>query len=419
MASPHSNASTRRAAARALSTLAPYSPPSARLEAREALDKIEFLPAMPDLLAVISALIATTTTANDDATIGTIVKVAELRTSKAFEYKDSADAVLSTSMRNFGPHIILTILPLNLEPSDVKEGLTPRAFLLPLLVNAHPSPLSHFISYFVPLSERMFSYAQSAPSPAQEKLWTVLIGQVWNGLVGYCHHPQPADLEDALGGGSRFAVLLTQLLYTQPDLRTSILRALKVLVESNLEDGADDVPTKQKENIRFLSSQSESWLAVLFNVFGNPTTNRDQRAMVGDVIQSWARIAPAGQISKIYTNVAALFQSAKEEKDMMTTQDLLILLIPNLDPTGKNENDSQGLFEIMLTKEVLACKEGGVQKRAYKILAKLMAAGKVVPGGGMTTIETILKKLDESADGLAAAAKKVGATISVFLPGQK
>lgn len=71
-----------------------------------------------------------------------------------------------------------------------QPGVEPRAFLLPLLAQPHASPLSHFISYFVPLSERMFDLQQKAEVEGRQseaKVWKVLIGQVWAGLPGYCH----------------------------------------------------------------------------------------------------------------------------------------------------------------------------------------------------------------------------------------
>lgn len=48
-------------------------------------------------------------------------------------------------------------------------------------------------------------------------------------------------------------------------------------------------PAKAAENVAFLRTQAESWLAVFFNVFGS--INRDGRGMVGDVISTWAAIA--------------------------------------------------------------------------------------------------------------------------------
>jgi len=68
-------------------------------------------------------------------------------------------------------------------------GEEPRAFLLPLLGQPHPSPLSHFVGYFVPLSERMFDYQQKAETEgrqAEAKVWAVLVNQIWGGLSGYC-----------------------------------------------------------------------------------------------------------------------------------------------------------------------------------------------------------------------------------------
>lgn len=94
--------------------------------------------------------------------------------------------------------------------------------------------------------------------------------------------------------------LLSQLLYVQLELRPSILKALKTLVDSNValatdpsvEDGASfNLLTQQEaqENIDVLRSQAESWLAVLFNVYSSVV--RDSRGMVGDVIRSWVSIA--------------------------------------------------------------------------------------------------------------------------------
>jgi ribosomal RNA-processing protein 12 len=99
----------------------------------------------------------------------------------------------------------------------------------------------------------------------------------------------------------QFSQLISQLLYTQADLRPAVLKALKVMVESNVvlttptstEDGSFRPSSKiSKEeataNLAFLRTQAESWLAVLFNVFSS--VNKNSRGMVGDVISVWASI---------------------------------------------------------------------------------------------------------------------------------
>ena len=102
--------------------------------------------------------------------------------------------------------------------------------------------------------------------------------------------------------GVEFSQLLSQLLYGVPDLRTSILKALKTLVDSNVaaanaaeepESMASSSLTRKEaqQNVDFLRTQVESWLAVLFNVYGS--VGRDSRGLIGEVITSWASIAGA------------------------------------------------------------------------------------------------------------------------------
>ena len=96
-----------------------------------------------------------------------------------------------------------------------------------------------------------------------------------------------------------FSQLLSQLLYGQVELRPAILKSLKILVDSNstIIKASSEPETFQslitaqeaEENITFLRTQVESWLAVLFNVYGSVT--RDSQTMVGDVINSWMSIA--------------------------------------------------------------------------------------------------------------------------------
>lgn len=99
--------------------------------------------------------------------------------------------------------------------------------------------------------------------------------------------------------------MLSQLLYSQPDLRPAVLKALRVLAESHVAIASGDSgqlaklpeavridPIPQEvaaENISFLRAQVESWLAVLFNVFS--TAGRDGQALVADVITAWIIMA--------------------------------------------------------------------------------------------------------------------------------
>ena len=232
-----SDAATRRATAQTLSGLSNcFSPALASAaildqdgssiirkiisQLTKALDSLSHSRSIPELLSITSSIITNlrhrdskaSPTAAELLVFPLIVRIADLRILKGFEYKEAADATLSTAMHIIGPEALLNALPLNLDPAsryvftvistsctliDVSivvsmSNAEPRAFLLPLLAQAHPSPLSHFSSYFVPLSERMFDLQQKAEIEGRQseaKVWSVLVGQVWTGLAGYCSGP--------------------------------------------------------------------------------------------------------------------------------------------------------------------------------------------------------------------------------------
>lgn len=79
------------------------------------------------------------------------------------------------------------------------------------------------------------------------------------------------------------------------------------------------------------------------------------------------------------------------------TQDILILVLPHL-----STQDTSELYNTILSQEVLANQDNGVQKRGYKILGRLIEGGKLT-----LDAEMLIKQLDELSDGLCPAAKKV------------
>ena len=79
------------------------------------------------------------------------------------------------------------------------------------------------------------------------------------------------------------------------------------------------------------------------------------------------------------------------------TQDILIILLPYL-----SSDDAHALFLLCLSKEV-SSEEIGVQKRGYKILAKLAESG-AVP---ISDAPGLFKLLDELLESSSPAAKKV------------
>ncbi|PCH43449.1 NUC173-domain-containing protein [Wolfiporia cocos MD-104 SS10] len=425
----------RKAAVQALSVLAKCLPPANGgspasiagkfvAQASRALDSLAFARAVPEVLAVVSALVAHVQprSAVEALLLPLVVRIGSLRIQQKFEHKEAADGVLRTAMRVLGPKVLLDALPLNIEPSDRQAGREPRAFLLPLLAQPHPSPLSHFVEYFVPLTERMFDWQQAAEAAgraSEAKVWQVLVYQIWIGFPGYCW--VSPDLQHALT--QQFSQLLSQLLYTQPQLRPSVLKALKTIAESNTWAAAGEdarlpewlrgdlaVRERAQANVQFLRAQAGSWLAVLFNVFSS--VNRDAQGHVGDVVRVWTTLAGEQEIAGAYVKLIEMFKqnlaktnalngkATPELRDAANvttvTQDLIVLVLPYL-----SSADATALFSLCLSNDVLENKDGGVQKRGYEILVKLAESKKVD-----FDPEIVLKRLEETLDGLAVTAKK-------------
>lgn len=85
---------------------------------------------------------------------------------------------------------------------------------------------------------------------------------------------------------------------------------------------------------------------------------------------------------------------------VQTTQDILLLLLPHL-PL----KEAASLFDLCLTPEILASKDAGVQKRGYRIVAKLLDGGKVTLDGAR--VESTFKILIDATEKVGAAAKRV------------
>ena len=141
-----SNASVRKAAALSLALLSQCFTPSFITPAMQehgkgepksalgkiivqtdkAFDSLAFARSMPELLSVISSLVANlryrerplAPTAAQILLLSLIEKIGHARIQKGFEFKEAADGTLGVAMSVLGPEVLLHALPLNLEPAD-------------------------------------------------------------------------------------------------------------------------------------------------------------------------------------------------------------------------------------------------------------------------------------------------------------
>lgn len=132
--------------------------------------------------------------------------------SRRMGLESSIDEALGCISEICGPAFLLDTLPLNLkldedDHQDSTQFSQGRAWLL-TVIEVFNSSLGHFISYFVPLSEKLFekkrdtlklsNNQQTNPKLKetcllQVKIYDTLIDQIWRLLPGYCDLPW--DLE--------------------------------------------------------------------------------------------------------------------------------------------------------------------------------------------------------------------------------
>ncbi|PVF95410.1 NUC173-domain-containing protein [Serendipita vermifera] len=374
-----------------------------------------------------------------------LVPLVTLRNKKDFEYKEETNQFFGAMMQAVGVDGVLKHLPLGLLPKERSASSSqPNAYLLPLIPPNHPTPLSHFVQYFIPLSESLWELAEKSEKDAEKKVYRVLIDQIWATFPSYCWDCY--DLQKSLT--PQFAERLTQVLYHEPTLRAPILRGLKAVVEGNQaalhsqikedseSDGTDDeaestqeepskkgplkqdavltTPTQATENIQFLNKQAKSWLAVLFNVF--TSVEKENRMMVGGVISAWASIANEPELAGAYRTVTAHINtnldltmqnnrasgtSDKSIKTLTQMLDILLLLVPYLPLPQLRE-----VINIFLEKHTLIHPDGGVQKLGYRVLGRVVVRAIEKGEEQDELVEKVLKEVGDTTDIAAGAVKE-------------
>ena len=410
-------------------------------------DSLQYMHSRAEILSVLASLITRLRyhyvpntqpphPAAASLTMHIVQTIAELRQQDNFEHREYADTVIAAAVEVCGPRLLLEALPLNLFGETDGPG---RAWLLPLIrTKINNTELSHFTGDLVSLSEKIFNKRQEAETggrPVEAKMYEALTEQIWALFPAYC--AMPRDLLTAFT--RQFAELLTNVLYTQPNLRPSICRGLQALVYRNealVSSGAPSDSLKHafgldqadgKSNIAHLSAIAPNLLAVLFNVFSQ--SPGEGRGFVYDTIAAYLRVMSPQDIQNTYVKVKTTLEqalptlSAKQKRNQQkespntpppvpyTMLDLLSALIPHLDKSA--QGSAADLFALICQDNVLRSHDSTVQKKSYRILSRLLEgdAGKqillVTDGAkGANRVGELLDKLRESTASVALGAKR-------------
>ncbi|GAA6022497.1 hypothetical protein JCM10207_008533 [Rhodosporidiobolus poonsookiae] len=349
----------------------------------------------------------------------TLVLIGKMREDSRFEWKKEADGVLDTAIKVLGPETVLQYLPLGLS-ADNANSAKARAWLLPLLKPAITNTrLAHFREAFVPLSAGFFNKAEEAKAgdrAMEAKVWETLVGQTWALLPGYCEYP--TDLVASFD--TDFVALLANVVYTQPALRPSIFKALSTLLSTTQTlAGSSSPPALLKEQfgltpadgqaaLAHLTALAQTILSVAFNVYGK--MSRGEGGYVLETVSAWLAVLPASELTATFDRVSSLVDqaldaqagqpavSAKEDATLPPSHallDILVALVPHAGPV------EQRFFDFAMQDKVVASGDQAVQKKGYRILARLCEErdGRVLKGRESEVIDKIVEGAGKVANG--------------------
>ncbi|KTW28517.1 hypothetical protein T552_01776 [Pneumocystis carinii B80] len=307
--------------------------------------------------------------------------IGDMRERDEFNEKTEADKVIGFAVKAIGPKTILEILPLNLDQES--EKFPKREWMLAVLrSNIYNTELQHFISEFIPLSEKLYQKLLENKDSQGEKDSRIYIEQIWSLFPSYCNFP--LDLETAFN--QDFVQLLISLFSNQASLRSIICQGLQTLVNKNkdlIDNDYFDEELKYKSpitksdaerNLAHLQKFISDILSALFNVYSQ--TQSQFREYILLCIKSWLSITSKEEIINIFNRVIELLsQSLKENllpnpnKDLTsmsyTMLDLLAVMIVYLPA-----DTSLQLYDIVKS-QILNESNHILQKKAYNLFCKM------------------------------------------------
>lgn len=394
---------------------------------RDALGKhaLRFTHARAEVLQVLAALIARLRhapslgerRAAEVLLMDTVVHVASLRAQRDFDARPEADAVIGAAIEACGPGPVLHRLPLQLLGPDGRPNTsgTGRGWLLPILrEHITNTALTHFVQELVPLSHALFELRTRAEQPqgpsnkprhVEAKVLDALLEQVWACFPKYCD--LATDVDAALT--PELLEMLISVLRTQPALRPSVLKGLELLVQRSETLAASSAPAAAlrrdfsldqdaaRRHLAHLRSLAGVLLAALFNLLAELPSQA--RGPVTECIGTYLSVLDTAGVHATYERVVGLLRQslaaptpaprpgAPEANSPRyvppvphTMLDLLIVLVPYV-----SAEDAGGMLELCLGDALLTAKDGGLQKKTYRVLARLLSgtqAGAVLRRGG-------------------------------------
>lgn len=302
-----------------------------------------------------------------------------------FPFNKEAEDFIAACVSSMGPEAVLGVLPLNLTGST--SGEPGRAWLLPILRdNVRFASLQNYKQNILPLAAVFEEKVNAAPNKEAMhiKIFQTIIDQIWSLLPHFCD--LPTDLSTAFD--EEFAKNLSDLLYSNVELRVTICHALRLLAESNLvysKGALSDDPlmiqnfaiAEAEENLKYLSTLANNLILVLFNVYVN--TIADSRGFILETIDIYLQIMPKEDLQNLLEKVFDRLHTAiqmdeaepqTQKKDQPPPQSISMMDLVVAMAKYAPEASYNGLFNVFVF-GVKRDNNVNIQKRSYRIISKL------------------------------------------------
>ncbi|GLT62846.1 hypothetical protein SLA2020_354490 [Shorea laevis] len=325
---------------------------------------------------------------------GTLKNLADMQDlpDEDFPYRKQLHECVGSALGAMGPETFLGLLPLNLEandPSKVNVWLFP--ILKQYIVGAH---LSFFTETLLGMVGKMRQRSQQLQVEGRifsSRSADALVYSLWSLLPSFCNYPVDTaesfkDLQNALISALREG----------HDIRGIVCSSLQILIQQNknFKEGNNDLstidispateraisrysPMVAENNLNVLAASAPEMLSVLSQIFMESTT--DEGGALQSTIREFASIAHKNVIRTIFKKtmqrllkVTQVVNKAENSTNGTSPSierahlfDLAVALLPGLD-----EQALDTLFSAI--KPALKDTEGIVQKKAYKVLSRIL-----------------------------------------------
>jgi ribosomal RNA-processing protein 12 len=350
---------------------------------------------LPYLLAIIrdqvmllSSTTTSTTTTNGPALspayAGILEAVGRLHDDRSHaDCRSDCVRAIHDFVRVFGPEPVLSVLPLNLEPTGGRAQVS-RAWLLPILREAvWNADLGLFTRHLLPLADRLGARAagfQAAGKPGDAKVYETVVFQLWSLVPAFLRYPSGGFAPAFAALAPRMAAVINE----DPVLRPILVNALTAFMERtanyDVEQESGDLgpllrPVDTSAALQTLGSLAASFLPLLFNLLG--VTKAEQRHTLLRCIRAFLDVVSGEESAAVqgyFARVAGHLGSSQSAEEQACMLELLCTMAAFL-----GEAEYAQLVQMGLA--VLAgATEPALQKAAYKALHLAMAHELFAPG---------------------------------------